>query len=80
LPTHPDGYLPSRFGCTIGWATPSIEALVWLCPRAHAIEFFLEDRAFSIERARVELGYQPRVSIEDAMQQTVEWYLQEGLL
>jgi nucleoside-diphosphate-sugar epimerase len=49
-------------------------------PRAHAIEFFLEDRAFSIERARVELGYQPRVSIEDAMQQTVEWYLQEGLL
>jgi nucleoside-diphosphate-sugar epimerase len=49
-------------------------------PRAHAIEFFLEDRAFSIDKARAELGYQPRVSIEDAMQQTVEWYLQEGFL
>ncbi|MGH7557918.1 MAG: NAD-dependent epimerase/dehydratase family protein [Gemmatimonadota bacterium] len=49
-------------------------------PRTHALEFFQADRAFSIERARRELGYDPRVSIEDAMQQTVNWYLQEGLL
>ncbi len=49
-------------------------------PRTHALEFFQADRVFSIELARRELGYDPRISIEDAMRQTVEWYLQEGLL
>ena len=49
-------------------------------PRAHALEFFQADRIFTIERARHELGYDPQISIEEAIRQTVDWYLQESLL
>ena len=33
-----------------------------------------KDYHFSIEKARTKLGYQPRVSLDEAMERTVEWY------
>jgi len=32
------------------------------------------DYHFSIEKARTKLGYQPRVSLDEAMERTVKWY------
>jgi nucleoside-diphosphate-sugar epimerase len=43
-------------------------------------EFFALDRAFDISKAREVLGYQPRVSLEEGLKQTAEWYREEGLL
>ncbi|HET9532586.1 MAG TPA: NAD-dependent epimerase/dehydratase family protein [Blastocatellia bacterium] len=34
----------------------------------------------SIERARRELGYSPRVSLEEGLRETVDWYRREGWL
>ena len=34
----------------------------------------------SIERARSELGYNPRVAIEDGLRETIQWYRTEGWL
>jgi nucleoside-diphosphate-sugar epimerase len=34
----------------------------------------------SIERARRDLGYSPRISLEEGMRETVEWYRREGWL
>ena len=33
-----------------------------------------KDYHFSIEKARTKLGYQPRVSLDEAMERTVKWY------
>ncbi len=33
-----------------------------------------KDYHFSIEKARTKLGYQPRISLDEAMERTVEWY------
>ena len=34
----------------------------------------------SIERAKRELGYTPRISIEDGLRETIDWYKREGWL
>jgi dihydroflavonol-4-reductase len=42
--------------------------------------FFIKNRAFSIEKARRELGYRPRVSLEEGLRQTAGWYVKHGHL
>jgi dihydroflavonol-4-reductase len=44
------------------------------------VAFFVKNRAFSIARAQRELGYAPRVAIEDGLKRTAEWYVEEGFL
>jgi nucleoside-diphosphate-sugar epimerase len=38
------------------------------------------DRAYSIEKARKELGYSPKYSLEDGLIETVHWYRQNGIV
>ena len=38
------------------------------------------DRAYSIEKARKELGYTPRYSLEEGLRETVQWYRQNGMI
>ncbi len=42
--------------------------------------FFVNNRAFSIDKARREIGYDPKVDIEEGLARTAAWYRQEGLL
>jgi len=44
------------------------------------VRFFKNNRAFSIDKARARLGYDPKVSLEDGMARTVAWYRQQGFL
>jgi nucleoside-diphosphate-sugar epimerase len=44
------------------------------------VDFFIKDRAFSIARAKAELGYAPKVDMEEGVHRTVAWYLEEGLI
>jgi nucleoside-diphosphate-sugar epimerase len=44
------------------------------------VRFFTETRAYRIDRARDELGYCPRVPIEEGIQSTVLWYQAHGYL
>lgn len=44
------------------------------------VRFFTESRAFSIEKARLELGWSPQVDIADGARRSVAWYLEETLL
>jgi nucleoside-diphosphate-sugar epimerase len=44
------------------------------------VDFFTKSRAFDISKARKLLNYQPKVSIFDGLQRTVNWYSQQGLL
>lgn len=44
------------------------------------VDWFRQNRAFSIERARRQLGYTPRVGLEEGLARTAAWYRQAGLL
>lgn len=49
-------------------------------PLGHAIHFFTVPRAFDIAKAKRELGYRPRFSLEEGVRLTLAWYLAEGHL
>ena len=48
--------------------------------RLHSYDLFLGERWFDISRARVDLGYEPRGSIEESVREMVEGYRRDGLL
>jgi nucleoside-diphosphate-sugar epimerase len=43
------------------------------------VEFFALDRAFSIEKARRTLGYEPKVGLEEGLRRTADWYRKQGI-
>jgi nucleoside-diphosphate-sugar epimerase len=44
------------------------------------LSWFTTNRAFSIDRARRELGYEPRVGLREGLARTAAWYREQGLL
>ncbi len=44
------------------------------------VDWYRQNRAFDITRARRELGYVPKVDLEDGLRRTGEWYRQVGYL
>ena len=44
------------------------------------VDFYTKSRAFDTTRAHTELGFAPRVDLEDGIKVTAEWYRREGLL
>ena len=63
-----------------------IWAASWLCEKVckplrvtppifpRRVNWFRQDRAFSIEKAKTELGYAPSISIEEGLARTADWY------
>ena len=41
------------------------------------VDFFRKSRAFDIGRARTELGYSPRVTLDAGIRRTLEWYREQ---
>ena len=44
------------------------------------VDFYTKSRAFDTTRAHTELGFAPRVDLEDGIRVTADWYRREGLL
>lgn len=44
------------------------------------VEFFHQNRAFSIAKARGLLGYEPQVSLREGLARTAAWYRKHGLI
>lgn len=44
------------------------------------VDWFRQNRAFSIEKAKRELGYQPKIGLKEGLAHTVEWYRDHGYL
>jgi nucleoside-diphosphate-sugar epimerase len=44
------------------------------------VDFYTKSRAFDTTRARTELGYAPKVDLEEGIKRTADWYRSEGLL
>lgn len=44
------------------------------------VDWYRQNRAFKIDRAKRDLGYQPKVGIDEGLRRTSEWYKKEGYL
>jgi nucleoside-diphosphate-sugar epimerase len=44
------------------------------------VDWYRQNRAFNINKAKRDLGYQPKVGIDEGLRKTYEWYKQEGFL
>ena len=44
------------------------------------VDWFRQNRAFSIDKAKRLLGYDPKVGIDEGLKRTFDWYRAEGLL
>lgn len=44
------------------------------------VDWFRQNRAFRIDKARRDLGYRPRVGLEEGLRRTAEWYRAQGYL
>ena len=44
------------------------------------VDWYRQNRAFRIDKAKRDLGYQPKVGIDEGLRRTAEWYRQEGYL
>jgi nucleoside-diphosphate-sugar epimerase len=44
------------------------------------VDWFRQNRAFDIRKARTELGYVPRIGLEDGLARTARWYRDHGYL
>ena len=65
------GYLSDRLLRPLGIPPP-------VFPRR--VDWFRADRAFRIEKARRELGWEPLVGLEEGLRRTAEWYRSNGYL
>jgi nucleoside-diphosphate-sugar epimerase len=44
------------------------------------VDWYRQNRAFKIDKAKRDLGYQPKVGLDEGLRRTAEWYRQEGML
>jgi len=44
------------------------------------VDWYRQNRAFNIDKARKELGYRPGVALDEGLRRTAEWYRREGYL
>jgi nucleoside-diphosphate-sugar epimerase len=44
------------------------------------VDWYRQNRAFKIDKARRDLDYQPKIDIDEGLRRTAEWYKQEGYL
>jgi nucleoside-diphosphate-sugar epimerase len=44
------------------------------------VDFYTKSRAFDTTRARTELGYAPRIDLEEGIHRTAQWYREQKLL
>ena len=44
------------------------------------VDWFRQNRAFKLDKAKRELGYDAKVRIDEGLRKTAEWYKKEGYL
>lgn len=44
------------------------------------VDWYRQNRAFKIDKAKRDLGYDPKVGLDEGLKRTAEWYKQEGYL
>ncbi len=74
--------IPAKPVWLAGWLCETLCRPLGIAPPLHRrrIEFFINNRAYDIGKARALLGYTPRIGTEQGLRNTAEWYRGQGLL
>lgn len=74
--------IPYRVAYPLSWAMEKVYGALRISSRPlltrMVVEVFSTTQAFSIEKARRELGYEPQVGFEEGMERVADWLRQEG--
>ena len=70
-PVIASGYVVDAFCRPFGIEPP-------LHPRR--VDWYRQTRAFRIDKARRELGYQPRIGLDEGLRRACQWYREQGML
>lgn len=75
-------YLPVKPFQILGTSMEKIFTPLGISPPIYRrrVDFFTKSRAFDITRAKNILGYKPKISLEEGIKKTADWYKQQGLL
>ena len=78
----PSLHVPAALVRAGAWGAEQAGRLLHIEPplTMEGVRFFTESRAFSIEKAKSELGWSPQVDLDEGTRRAVAWYRQEGLL
>jgi nucleoside-diphosphate-sugar epimerase len=77
----PARHLPTPLARAVGAAFEAMPAPRRMLPLTRSrVRFLTQDRAYDGSRARVELGFEPAIDLEEGLRRTVAWYRGEGLL
>ncbi|CAN7290734.1 NAD-dependent epimerase/dehydratase family protein [Phenylobacterium sp. LjRoot225] len=78
----PKAQVPYSLMTAIARVCETVFPKLGLQPPIHRrrLSFYKHNRAFSTEKARRILGYQPRVDLDEGFRKTVDWYYAAGLL
>lgn len=44
------------------------------------VDWYRQNRAFKLDKAKRDLGYQPKIGIDEGLRRTAEWYRAEGIV
>lgn len=74
--------LPARPMWLAGYACEALCKPLGIEPPIYRrrVEFFINSRAYNIDKARRMLGFEPKVGFRDGLRRTADWYRSEGLL
>jgi nucleoside-diphosphate-sugar epimerase len=74
---RPYWYVPTWFMYGSAWMLERLAGLTGKAPivTTRNIANTVYDRVFSIEKARAELGYEPKIAVEDGIPETVRWLM-----
>lgn len=74
--------VPAKPVWLAGWLCEAVCRPLGVSPPIYRrrVEFFINNRAYKIDKARELLGYEPKVGIRDGLQRTAEWYREQRLL
>lgn len=78
----PTAQIPYPLMTAVARVCEAIFPLLGMQPPIHRrrLTFYKHNRAFSTDKARRILGYQPRVDLDEGFRRTVDWYYEVGLL
>ncbi len=69
--------LPSFVAEIAGFVDTAIQATGFYEQKIHVLSEMNKNIACSIEKARTELGYEPKISLREGMRRSIEWCLQQ---
>lgn len=78
----PSMRIPRGVASLAGGAFELLHAVTRIKPplTRETVKFMTSDRSYDITRARIGLGWEPRIDIEEGTRRAVAWYRQQGLL